>query len=93
MKIVYLKNFLNDIKKLKDKNLKTKIKDLILSIEKAERLEDISNAKKMKGFSIAYRIRIGNYRMGIYKENKIVEIARFLKRNDIRKVFPKKNNH
>ncbi|VAW11261.1 hypothetical protein MNBD_BACTEROID03-239 [hydrothermal vent metagenome] len=92
MKIVYLKSFLNDIKKLRDKDLKAKIKKLILSIEKAERLEDLSNAKKMKGYSIAYRIRIGNYRMGIYKETEIVEIARFLRRSDIYKVFSKKND-
>jgi mRNA interferase RelE/StbE len=42
----------------------------------------------MKGHSIAYRIKSGNYRMGFYKELDQVELARFLKREDIYKVFP-----
>lgn len=89
MKIIFLKSFLDDIKKIKDKNLKATIKAAILNIENAETLEDLSNVKKMKGYSTAYRIRIGDYRMGFYKETEVVEIARFLKRNDIYKVFPK----
>lgn len=76
MKIIFLKSFLDDIKKIKDKNLKAKIKAAILSIE--ETLEDLSHVKKMKGYSIAYRMRIGDYRMGFYKETEVAEIARFL---------------
>jgi len=89
MKVIFLKSFLSDIKKVKDKRLKSKIKKLILEIEAAKSLEEIIGAKKMKGYSIAYRIRIGDYRIGLYKETDCVELARFLKRNDIYKVFPK----
>jgi mRNA interferase RelE/StbE len=48
----------------------------------------LKDLKKMKGHSIAYRIKSGNYRMGFYKELDQVELARFLKREDIYKVFP-----
>ncbi|GMN06320.1 hypothetical protein MTsPCn5_17090 [Croceitalea sp. MTPC5] len=89
MKIVYLKTFLKDIKKIKDPKLALKVEQLILEIKSVDSLEDLKNVKKMKGYSIAYRIRIGDYRMGIYKESDYVEIARFLKRSDIYKVFPK----
>lgn len=89
MKIVFLKSFLNDIKRVKDKKLKSKIKELILEIEYAESMEALTNVKKMKGYPSAYRVRVGNYRMGMYKETDSVELARFLKRNDIYKVFPK----
>lgn len=89
MKVIFLKSFLSDIRKIKDKRLKSKIKNLILEIEAAKNLEEISGAKKMKGYSIAYRIRIGDYRIGLYKETDYIELARFLKRNDIYKVFPK----
>lgn len=90
MEIVYLKSFLNDIKKLKDNSIKEKIKEFILEVKSAENLEQINNIKKLKGYSIAYRWRTGGYRLGIYKETHIVEFARFVKRNDIYKVFPKK---
>ncbi|MGB5376345.1 type II toxin-antitoxin system RelE family toxin [Muriicola sp.] len=89
MKVIFLKSFLNDIRKVKDKRLKSKIRQIILKIEAAKSLEEIAGAKKMKGYSIAYRIRIGDYRIGLYKENDCVELARVLKRNDIYKVFPK----
>ena len=62
---------------------------MILKIEAAKSLDEIAGVKKMKGYSIAYRIRIGDYRIGLYKENDCVELARALKRNDISKVFPK----
>lgn len=89
MKVVFLKSFLKDIKKIKDKKTKGKIKDLILEIEAAETVNDINNLEKMKGYNIAYRIRMGGYRVGFYKESECVELARFVKRNDIYKVFPK----
>ena len=43
----------------------------------------------MKGHSYAYRIRIGDYRLGFYFEDNTIFLARFLKRSDIYKVFPK----
>jgi mRNA interferase RelE/StbE len=48
----------------------------------------VSNVKKMKGYSVAYKIKSGNYRMGIYKDLEHIELARFLKIEDIYKVFP-----
>jgi mRNA interferase RelE/StbE len=42
----------------------------------------------MKGYSVAYKIKSGNYRMGIYKDLEHIELARFLKIEDIYKVFP-----
>ena len=89
MKVIFLKSFLSDIKKVKDKGLKSRIKKLILEIEAAKSLEEITGVKKMRGYSIAYRIRKGDYRLGLYKETDCVELARFLKRNDIYKIFPK----
>ena len=88
MKVVFLKSFFNDIKKIKDLNLKSKIKAMILDIENAERIEDIKGIKKMSGFAVAYRIRIGAYRVGLYFENNQLELARFVKRSDIYQVFP-----
>lgn len=88
MEIIVLRSFLNDIKKLSDKKLKDKIKAFLIEIENAENLEELTNIKKMKGFSTAYRCRIGEYRLGFYKDDHKIELARFVKRNDIYKVFP-----
>lgn len=89
MKIVFLKSFIKDVQKIKDPKVARKIEQIIFDLKAADFLEDLSNVKKMKGYSIAYRIRTGTYRMGIYKETEHVVLARILKREDIYKVFPK----
>ena len=88
MEVVFLSSFLDDIKKISDKKLKAKIKVFIIELEHADTLDEISNVIKIKGFSTAYRLRIGDYRLGFFKDDNIIELARFVKRNDIYKVFP-----
>ena len=88
MKVIFLRSFLTDIKKINDKKLKIKIKEFIEEIEKSENIDEIPNLKKLKGYSTAYRFRIGDYRIGMYKDDNTIELARFVKRNDIYKVFP-----
>lgn len=88
MEVVFLRSFVNDIKQINDKSLKTKIKDFILQLENVDTLNDVTGITKMQGFSTAYRYRIGDYRIGFFKSENSVELARFVKRNDIFKVFP-----
>jgi len=87
-----LRSFINDIKKITDKKLKAKIKEFIIELENAEKLEELTNVIKMKSFSTAYRCRIGDCRLGFYKDDDQVELSRFVKSNDIYKVFPE-NRH
>jgi mRNA interferase RelE/StbE len=89
MKIIFLKSFLKDIIKIKEPKTARKIEQLIFDLKNANSIEEVNNIKKLKGYSIAYRIKSGNYRIGIYKELDNIELARFLKREDIYKVFPK----
>lgn len=88
MKVIFYKSFLQDLKKLKDKKLKEKVKSFILKVENAATLEEVPNIKKLKGYSIAYRAKIQEYRLGMYKEDDTVEMVRFVKGNDIYKLFP-----
>ncbi len=89
MEVIFLNSFKKDLKKIKNNTLKSKIKNIIIDIENANDLKSIKNNKRLSGNSSAYRVRTGDYRLGYYCENNIVEIARFLKRSDIYKVFPK----
>lgn len=88
MKLIFSKTFKKDIGKLNDKNTKTKLKQIILQLKEVSSLLEISNCIKMKGHPSAYRIRVGNYRLGIYQLEKEIHIARFVKRNDVYKLFP-----
>ncbi len=57
-------------------------------IEEAIFMSDIKGLKKLKGFKDAYRIRIGDYRLGIFINKDTVQFARFAHRKDIYKLFP-----
>jgi mRNA interferase RelE/StbE len=88
MKVQYLKKFSKDLDNLtkpKDKNV---VLQVILSIKDAKTLADINNIKKLTGFSNAYRVRVGDYRIGIFVEGDIVQFARIAHRKDIYKIFP-----
>ena len=88
MKAEYLKQFSKDLSKINDETLKTNLFDVIIILKNAESLNLISNIKKMKGHSEAYRMRIGKYRFGFYFDGEIIQLARFAKREDIYKLFP-----
>ena len=88
MKIVYNRALLKDVKKITKKKLQQKIEDAIIEMKNVPNLNDLKGLKRLKGHPFAYRIRIGDYRLGFYFDNNTIELIRFLKRNDIYKVFP-----
>ncbi len=77
MKVEFRKSFEKDLKNIKDTKLLEKIKLVIEDIEKAENLQKISNIKTLKGETNYYRIRVRNYRIGIYADQNIVRFIRF----------------
>lgn len=83
------KTFEKDTDKLQDKSLLVKIADSIENVQSANKLSDIKGIRKLRGFEKEYRIRIGDYRLGLILDNQIVEFIRCLHRKDIYKYFPK----
>lgn len=88
MDVLFLKKFHKDLDKLKNRKDKDAVIDLIEKLKSANQLSSISDIKKLAGFKNAYRIRLGNYRVGIFVEKNHVELARIAHRKDIYKVFP-----
>ena len=80
--------FFRHLKKITDKPLKEEIAQTIQSVEKAGEKNDIPGLKKMKGYKIYYRIKVGDYRIGVTIENNIVTFSAFMHRKDIYKFFP-----
>ena len=83
------KIFEKDTDKIKDKRILFKIVDVIEKVREADDIISIKNIKKLKGSNKFYRIRIGDFRIGIIIDNEIVEFIRCLHRKDIYKYFPK----
>jgi mRNA interferase RelE/StbE len=88
MKVEFLAKFSKDIDKINHSNIKASIAKAIVEVENAPSLQEVRNVKKLQGHKIAYRIRIGDYRIGFFYEHGIVQFARVVHRKDIYKVFP-----
>ena len=66
MRTEFKKSFARDLRAHKnDRKFLDCVKEIIEDVECADTLIDISNLKKLKGESDYYRIRFGNYRIGV----------------------------
>ena len=88
MKVLFEKSFGRDLKKIQDKRLLKQVQEAIAQVESAATINDLSNLKKMQGFDTYYRIRVGDYRIGIeIVEGQVIFVC-FLNRKDIYRYFP-----
>ncbi len=87
MIILVDKSFERDAKRLpKDAQVRVKA-----SIEKLRNssLQEL-NLTKMEGAKNAFRLRVGDYRIGLYLEGESVVLSRVLNRKEMYRYFPKK---
>jgi mRNA interferase RelE/StbE len=88
MKLEFKSSFLKDLKKIKEKQLQSQIRELIEKVEASANITELDHTKKLSGSDEYYRIRIGDYRVGLKIENNIIYFIRFLHRKDIYRYFP-----
>ncbi|RDB02649.1 type II toxin-antitoxin system RelE family toxin [Runella aurantiaca] len=87
MKYDYENAYLRDAQKLPEA-LRLLLQEVVLSVREAKTLQNIPNLKKLSGYKNAYRIRIGDYRIGLYFEGDVLVFARILPRKEIYRFFP-----
>ncbi len=89
MKVKFEKSFKRDLKKIKDKTVLAKVKDIIEILENIVEIAEFKgDLKKLKIGSNQWRIKIGDYRIGLEIEKDAVILVRILHRKDIYKYFP-----
>lgn len=88
MDIQIKKSFSKDVDKIHDKTLLKSISEIITQVQQAASIKEIKHIKKLEGSKKHYRVKIGDYRLGLYIENKTVFIVRFLHRKEIYRYFP-----
>jgi mRNA interferase RelE/StbE len=86
MKYDYENSYLRDAKKLPE-SLREPLQNVILSVKEAKTLKGIPNLKKLSGYKNVYRIRVGEYRIGLYVEEDTVVFTRILPRKEIYRFF------
>ncbi|MBE9146218.1 type II toxin-antitoxin system RelE family toxin [Planktothrix mougeotii] len=89
MKVQYRQAFLKDLKQLKSSTSYQRIYELVFTtLETINTLEEIPNLKAMGGYTGRYRIRIGDYRVGIEVNQNVIDVMRVLHRREFYRYFP-----
>ena len=88
MKVEFRRTFEKDLKKINEKSLLVKIKSAITSVEEASSLDDVANLKKLKGDEGYFRIRIGDYRLGLFLDGETILFIRVIHRREFYRYFP-----
>ncbi|MDY6802667.1 MAG: type II toxin-antitoxin system RelE/ParE family toxin [Cyanobacteriota bacterium] len=89
MNTEYQRSFIKDLKALKSTPYFECIKALVFEeIPNLPDLKNIKNLKRLKNFESAYRIRVGDYRIGFFFEEETIIFSRVLHRKEIYRYFP-----
>jgi mRNA interferase RelE/StbE len=86
--IEFRKTFEKDLRKINDRSLLAKVKSVIIAVEAANSLDDIANLKKLKGDEGYFRIRIGDYRLGLFLDGETILFVRIIHRREFYRYFP-----
>lgn len=87
--VEYTKRFLKDLAALPS-DIQARVEPIVFEELESENPFELGYLQKLKGYSDKYKIRIGDYRIGITinKETQILVCERVAHRKDIYRTFP-----
>jgi len=89
MKLLYGKRFSKDLDAIRhEAKVKKKLLELIEQIKETDSLANLKGVRKIEGYQNYFRIKVGNYRLGIKLTKKRIELIRFLHRKEMYRRFP-----
>jgi mRNA interferase RelE/StbE len=89
VEILYSKTFGKDLESIAhNPGIKKRLLKLIETWKTMGSLDELHGLKKIEGYTSYYRLRLGDYRLGIKVSGDSVELIRFLHRKDIYRRFP-----
>ncbi len=88
MKVEFRRSFSQDLKKVRDRLLMQKIKTVIEAVETAISLNEVPNIKQLKGGNDYFRIRVGDYRIGLILQDNTLVFVRMIHRKEFYRYFP-----
>ena len=84
----FRESFAEDLSALTDARLLRRIRRVIEQVEAATTFQQVPNLKRLEARGKYYRIRVGNYRLGLVFEDGAVTFVRCLDRKEIYRSFP-----
>lgn len=88
MRLSFRKSFERDLKRISDPVVLRRVRQSIEQVEAADDMSRVRGARRLSGSGSFYRIRIGEYRIGLAVETSDVEFVRVLHRRDVYRYFP-----
>jgi mRNA interferase RelE/StbE len=89
MDLLYGKRFSSDLDAIRNESkVRKRLLRLIEQIKNTDSLVAIKNVKKIEGYKDYFRIKVGDYRLGIKLKQNRIELIRFLHRKEIYRRFP-----
>ena len=89
MELEFTTSFARDLRRIRNQDLRDTVERTIGELEAASTIRDVPNVTRINSASgLYYRIRIGDYRLGIAVNGNLAILVRFLHRRDIYRYFP-----
>ena len=88
MKVEPNRGFTRDLRRIRSSELRQRVLRKIEELEAASAITEVRGVVKMTGEGSYYRIRIGEYRLGIAVDGDEATLLRFLHRSEIYQFFP-----
>ena len=89
MELLYGKRFSKDLDGIQhEAKVKKALLELVERLKTAGSLRDLDDVRKLEGYQGYFRVKVGDYRLGIKAEGNRIELIRFLHRKDIYRRFP-----
>ena len=80
--------FRRDVRQLGSAQVRRQLAQVIQELTEAANIEEVNGVSRMTARGGRYRIRLGNYRLGITIDGETAVLRRFLPRGEIYRRFP-----
>ena len=80
--------FRRDVRQLGSAQIRRRLDRVIQELIEADNITNVAGVERMTAPGLHYRIRIGDYRLGVTMVGETVVLRRFLPRGEIYKRFP-----
>ena len=88
MKVEPTRLFRRDVRQLGSAQIRRRLEQVIQELIAADNITEVSGVSRMTAPGEHYRIRIGEYRLGITMDGETAILRRFLPRGEIYRRFP-----
>ena len=88
MEVRFDDKFNRDLRRIRDSALRRRVGHAIEGVEAAPTISEIPGIERTRARGRFYRIRVGDYRIGLEVEGDVVILVRFGHRSDVYKSFP-----